>query len=55
MKIGRKREADRFAKMADWERVFADRVLLPLTAAFIKMAKRNKQCIGLLYWELGVN
>ena len=31
MKIGRKREADRFAKMADWERAFADRVLLAVT------------------------
>ena len=52
--LGGKREADRFAKMTDWERAFADRVLLAVTAAFIEIWKRNKLCVGLLKWELGV-
>ena len=42
MKIGREREAYRLAKMADWERAFADRLLLPVAAPFIKMAPEKQ-------------
>ena len=34
------------------ERAFADRVLLPVTAAIYQNGKRNQQCVGL--WELGL-
>ena len=42
------------AKMAD--RSFADRVVLPVTAAIIQMAKKNQRCVkcvGPLKWESG--